>query len=171
MRPLHLRRRRKAGAQAVVTLLRRTRISARRLHHPAKFLNRIGDASTPTPPRRPSIADPYFRSVEASGRVAPVRVTATELGIPILGFSSALSYYDGLRTERLPAALIQGQRDFFGAHTYGRGIDADPTARFHTLVERGSTARFDLSHPHRWRAGASYRVRFDGHRPPYDLTC
>ena len=58
-------------------------------------------------------------------------VTATELGIPIPGFASALSYYDALRTERLPAALIQGQRDFFGAHTYGR-IDADPGARFHT---------------------------------------
>ena len=54
------------------------------------------------------------------------------MGIPIPGFSSSLSYYDGLRTQRLPAALIQGQRDFFGAHTYGR-IDADPSARFHTL--------------------------------------
>ena len=58
-------------------------------------------------------------------------VTATELGIPIPGFASALSYYDALRADRLPAALIQGQRDFFGAHTYGR-IDADPSARFHT---------------------------------------
>ena len=53
------------------------------------------------------------------------------MGIPVPGFASALSYYDALRTERLPAALIQGQRDFFGAHTYGR-IDADPAARFHT---------------------------------------
>ena len=80
------------------------------------------------------IADPYFRSaVEASvDGWRRVVVTATELGIPIPGFSSALSYYDGLRTERLPAALIQGQRDFFGAHTYGR-VDADPSARFHTL--------------------------------------
>jgi len=60
-----------------------------------------------------------------------VVVTATELGIPIPGFASALSYYDGLRTERLPAALTQGLRDFFGAHTYGR-TDADPAARFHT---------------------------------------
>ena len=59
-------------------------------------------------------------------------VTATQLGIPIPGFSSALSYYDALRTERLPAALTQGLRDFFGAHTYGR-IDADPGAKFHTL--------------------------------------
>ena len=48
-----------------------------------------------------------------------VVVTATQLGILIPGFSSALSYYDALRTERLPAALIQGLRDFFGAHTYG----------------------------------------------------
>nr|MCW1959605.1 NADP-dependent phosphogluconate dehydrogenase [Mycobacterium sp.] len=81
------------------------------------------------------IADAYFRSaVEAAvDGWRRVVVTATELGIPIPGFSSALSYYDGLRTEpnRLPAALIQGQRDFFGAHTYGR-IDADPSARFHT---------------------------------------
>jgi 6-phosphogluconate dehydrogenase len=61
-----------------------------------------------------------------------VVVTATELGIPIPGFASALSYYDALRTERLPAALTQGLRDLFGAHTYGR-IDADPAARFHTL--------------------------------------
>ena len=43
------------------------------------------------------------------------------------GFASALSYYDALRTERLPAALTQGQRDFFGAHTYER-IDTDPAS-------------------------------------------
>jgi 6-phosphogluconate dehydrogenase len=43
-----------------------------------------------------------------------------------------LSYYDALRTERLPAALTQGLRDFFGAHTYGR-IDAEPGKKFHTL--------------------------------------
>ena len=61
-----------------------------------------------------------------------VVVTATQLGIPIPGFSSALSYYDALRTERLPAALIQGLRDFFGAHTYAR-IDADRNEKFHTL--------------------------------------
>ena len=51
---------------------------------------------------------------------------------PIPGFASARSYYDALRTERLPAALTQGLRDFFGAHTYGR-IDDDPAKRFHTL--------------------------------------
>jgi 6-phosphogluconate dehydrogenase len=100
----------------------------------AKFLNRIKDAFDASPDLPTLLADPYFRSaVEASvDGWRRVVVTATELGIPIPGFSSALSYYDGLRTERLPAALIQGQRDFFGAHTYGR-TDADPAARFHTL--------------------------------------
>lgn len=46
--------------------------------------------------------------------------TATLLGIPVLAFASSLSYYDALRAERLPAALTQGQRDFFGAHIYER---------------------------------------------------
>ncbi len=99
----------------------------------AKFLNRIKDAFDADPALPTLIADPYFRSaVESSvDGWRRVVVTATELGIPIPGFASALSYYDGLRAERLPAALVQGQRDFFGAHTYGR-IDADPAARFHT---------------------------------------
>ncbi len=56
--------------------------------------------------------------------------TAAQLGVPVPGFSAALAYYDGLRAERLPAALIQGQRDFFGAHTYRR-VDRD--GAFHTL--------------------------------------
>lgn len=100
----------------------------------AKFLNRIKDAFDANPDLPTLVADPYFRAAVESAVDGwrRVVVTATELGIPIPGFSSALSYYDGLRTERLPAALIQGQRDFFGAHTYGR-IDADPAARFHTL--------------------------------------
>ena len=56
--------------------------------------------------------------------------TAVQLGIPVPVFSSSLAYYDGLRRKRLPAAVIQGQRDLFGAHTYGR-VDAEGT--FHTL--------------------------------------
>ena len=55
---------------------------------------------------------------------------AAQSGIPTPGFAAALSYYDGLRSERLPAALIQAQRDFFGAHTYKR-VDKDGV--FHTL--------------------------------------
>jgi len=100
----------------------------------AKFLNRIKEAFDTDPDLPTLIAAPYFRDVISSAVDGwrRVVVTATELGIPIPGFSSALSYYDGLRSERLPAALIQGQRDFFGAHTYGR-TDAAPEARFHTL--------------------------------------
>ncbi|MCY1232127.1 6-phosphogluconate dehydrogenase, decarboxylating [compost metagenome] len=59
-----------------------------------------------------------------------VVATAVQLGIPVPVFSSSLAYYDGLRRKRLPAAVIQGQRDLFGAHTYGR-VDAEGT--FHTL--------------------------------------
>ena len=100
----------------------------------AKFLNRIKEAFDADPQLPTLIAAPYFREAIEAGVDGwrRVVVTATELGIPIPGFSSALSYYDGLRCGRLPAALIQGQRDFFGAHTYGR-TDAAPDARFHTL--------------------------------------
>ena len=51
-------------------------------------------------------------------------------GIPVPAFGSSLSYYDGLRSPRLPAAVVQGQRDFFGAHTYKR---SDRDGIFHTL--------------------------------------
>ena len=100
----------------------------------AKFLNRIKEGFDENPDLPTLIAAPYFRSAVESAIDSwrRVVVTATELGIPIPGFASALSYYDALRTERLPAALTQGLRDFFGAHTYGR-VDADPAARFHTL--------------------------------------
>ena len=100
----------------------------------AKFLNRIKEAFDENPDLPTLIAAPYFRAAIEDGIDSwrRVVVTATELGIPNPGFSSALSYYDGLRTERLPAALTQGLRDLFGAHTYGR-IDTDHAKRFHTL--------------------------------------
>ena len=100
----------------------------------AKFLNRIKEAFDGDPELATLLVAPYFRdAVEAAiDSWRRVVVTATQLGIPIPGFASALSYYDALRTERLPAALTQGLRDFFGAHTYGR-IDTDRTKRFHTL--------------------------------------
>jgi 6-phosphogluconate dehydrogenase len=55
--------------------------------------------------------------------------TAVELGIPVPAFSTALSYYDGYRQARLPANLLQAQRDYFGAHTYNR---VDKPGVFHT---------------------------------------
>ncbi|MCH6231909.1 NADP-dependent phosphogluconate dehydrogenase, partial [Microbacterium sp. CFH 31415] len=75
---------------------------------------------------------PYF--VEALGRAQDawrrIVATAAAAGIPAPAFSSSLAYYDGLRAERLPAALVQGQRDFFGAHTYQR---TDKPGTIHTL--------------------------------------
>ena len=55
---------------------------------------------------------------------------AVQLGIPAPVFSSSLAYYDGLRRDRLPAALTQGLRDYFGAHTYRR---TDKEGTYHTL--------------------------------------
>ncbi|WP_052850285.1 NADP-dependent phosphogluconate dehydrogenase [Streptomyces avicenniae] len=78
------------------------------------------------------LADPGF--AEALGAAQNpwrhVVAQATELGVPVPGISSALAYYDALRAERLPAALVQGQRDFFGAHTYER---TDREGSYHTL--------------------------------------
>ena len=56
--------------------------------------------------------------------------TAVQPGIPIPAFASSLAYYDGFRRERVPANLLQAQRDFFGAHTYRR---TDRPGTFHTL--------------------------------------
>jgi len=58
-----------------------------------------------------------------------VVITAAELGVPTPAFSSALAYYDSYRSERLPANLLQAQRDYFGAHTYER---VDKPGSFHT---------------------------------------
>jgi 6-phosphogluconate dehydrogenase len=75
----------------------------------------------------PDFADAVGQAQDAWRRVV---TTAVDLGIPTPGFSSALAYYDALRRDRLPAALVQGQRDLFGAHTYKR-VDREGT--FHTL--------------------------------------
>ncbi|MEU5844396.1 NADP-dependent phosphogluconate dehydrogenase [Rhodococcus sp. NPDC047139] len=98
----------------------------------AQFLNRIKEAYDADPELPSLILAPYFRDAIEMGIDSwrRVVVTATELGIPIPAFASSLSYYDGLRADRLPAALTQGQRDYFGAHTYER---IDRPGKFHTL--------------------------------------
>ncbi|CAD6002451.1 NADP+-dependent 6-P-gluconate dehydrogenase [Agreia sp. COWG] len=98
----------------------------------ARFLNRITDAYAENPGLVALVTAPYFTEAiegtqEAWRRVV---VSAVQAGIPTPAFSSSLAYYDGLRADRLPASIVQGQRDFFGAHTYKR-IDMDGT--FHTL--------------------------------------
>lgn len=98
----------------------------------AQFLNRITEAYAQNPDLVVLVAAPYFKDAvtAAEGAWRRVAIKAIESGIPSPAFASSLAYYDGLRAERLPAALVQGQRDFFGAHTYKR-IDKEGT--FHTL--------------------------------------
>ena len=131
----------------------------------AKFLNRIKEAFDENPDLPTLIAAPYFRSAieSAVDSWRRVVVTATQLGIPIPGFASALSYYDALRTERLPAALTQGLRDFFGAHTYGR-IDEDPSKKFHTLWSGDRSEVPRLAGPDEVSGGAPPRIRPDVRR-------
>ena len=98
----------------------------------AQFLNRIAEAYGKNPSLLSLLLDDYFtdsvsRSIQSWRTVVAQSALA---GIPAPAFGSSLSYYDGLRSPRLPAALVQGQRDFFGAHTYKR-VDMDGT--FHTL--------------------------------------
>ena len=103
----------------------------------AKFLNRISEAYDNVAAGKQEafsslLFDDYFTQAVESAQDAwrEVVAKAALAGIPVPAFSSSLSYYDGLRSKRLPAALIQGQRDFFGAHTYGR---VDQPGAFHTL--------------------------------------
>jgi 6-phosphogluconate dehydrogenase len=98
----------------------------------AKFLGPITEAFGRDAALASLLVDPYFAAEVAKGVAAWRRVVAfaANSGIPVPEFGSSLSYYDSLLSERLPAALIQGLRDFFGAHTYQR-IDREGT--FHTL--------------------------------------
>ena len=98
----------------------------------AQFLNRIADAYANNPKLESLLLDPYFANAvsEAVSAWREVVAKASLAGIPVPAFASSLSYYDALRAPRLPAALVQGQRDFFGAHTYKR---VDMPGVFHTL--------------------------------------
>jgi 6-phosphogluconate dehydrogenase len=97
----------------------------------AVFLDRIRSAFHDNPELPTLLTDPEFARELTDAQDSWRRVVATsaQLGIPAPGFSAALSYYDSLRAERLPAALVQAQRDYFGAHTYRR---VDREGIFHT---------------------------------------
>jgi 6-phosphogluconate dehydrogenase len=88
----------------------------------AVFLERIKDAFDAKKPPENLLLAPYFKAAVRKAQTSwrSVVTTAVRLGIPTPGFSSALAYYDGYRSERLPANLLQAQRDYFGAHTYNR---------------------------------------------------
>ena len=99
----------------------------------ARFLNDIKAAFDKNPELDNLLLDPYFTRAVTSNQDAWRKVVAfaVERGIPVPAFSSALSYYDSYRSFRLPANLLQGQRDFFGAHTYER-VDRPRKEFFHT---------------------------------------
>ena len=97
----------------------------------ARFLNRIKEAFDQQPDLPNLLLAPYFTDGVGHGQDGWRRVVteAARLGIPTPAFSSSLAYYDGYRRARLPANLIQAQRDLFGAHTYER-VDKEGT--FHS---------------------------------------
>ncbi|HEV3342908.1 MAG TPA: decarboxylating NADP(+)-dependent phosphogluconate dehydrogenase [Pirellulales bacterium] len=97
----------------------------------ARFLERIKEAFDADPKLENLLLAPYFtRAIEeAQPAWRHVVATAFELGIATPAFSTALTYYDGYRTARLPANLLQAQRDYFGAHTYER---TDKPGVFHS---------------------------------------
>ncbi len=97
----------------------------------ARFLNRIREAYDRDPKLSNLLLDDYFRDavVKAEAAWRRVIVLAVENGVAVPAFSSSLAYYDGLRRARGPANLLQGLRDYFGAHTYRR---LDKEGSFHT---------------------------------------
>jgi 6-phosphogluconate dehydrogenase len=99
----------------------------------AKFLNRITDAYRANPGLGNLMLDPFFKDVLAKTQQnwREVVALATLNGIPAPAFSASLGYYDSYRAARLPANLLQAQRDFFGAHTYER-LDKPEGEFFHT---------------------------------------
>ncbi|OON73439.1 NADP-dependent phosphogluconate dehydrogenase [Streptomyces tsukubensis] len=98
----------------------------------AAFLDRITGAYEAQPQLPSLLADKDFADEIAAAQDdwRDVVAAAVTQGVPTPGFAAALAYYDSLRAERLPAALTQGQRDYFGAHTYHR---TDREGTFHTL--------------------------------------
>ena len=97
------------------------------------FLGKIKDAFERDPSLSNLLLDPYFREEIEAAQPAWRRVVAraVEMGIPVPAMSSALAFYDGYRSARLPANLLQAQRDYFGAHTYER-VDKPRGEFFHT---------------------------------------
>ena len=107
------------------------------------FLGKIKEAFDKDPELSNLLLDPFFKEKVESSQDSWRRVVAAAAmnGIPVPAFATALNYYDGYRCERLPANLLQAQRDYFGAHMYER-IDKPRGEFFHTnwTGEGGSTS-------------------------------
>jgi 6-phosphogluconate dehydrogenase len=99
----------------------------------ARFLNRITEAYRKNPGLKNLILDPYFRDIIAATQANWRKAVQTAIGqgVAVPAFGAALAYFDSYRASRLPANLLQAQRDYFGAHTYER-TDKPPGEFFHT---------------------------------------
>lgn len=97
------------------------------------FLDKIAHAYTKNPNLNNLLLDPYFKEKVEQAQQSWRKVVATAMtnGIPVPAMAAALNYYDGYRNPRLPANLLQAQRDYFGAHTYER-VDKPRGEFFHT---------------------------------------
>ncbi|MCA9297376.1 MAG: NADP-dependent phosphogluconate dehydrogenase, partial [Phycisphaerales bacterium] len=106
----------------------------------ARFLQPITEAYERDAALPNLLLDPFFQKEIATQQAAWRRVVAlaAQFGVPSPAFASSLAYYDGYRTETLPANLLQAQRDYFGAHTYER-----------TDEPRGAHFHLDWPHPNR----------------------
>jgi 6-phosphogluconate dehydrogenase len=105
------------------------------------FLGNIRDAFNNAPGLTNLLLDSFFETAIRNAQTSWRRVvsTAATLGIPMPAIGAALAYYDGYRSARLPANLLQAQRDYFGAHTYER-VDKPRGEFFHTnWTGRGGT--------------------------------
>ena len=96
----------------------------------ARFLQKITDAYSKDKAIANLLLDPYFNDIASNyqGALRDVVIAAVKAGVPVPTFASAVAYFDAYRSERLPANLVQAQRDFFGAHTFER---VDKPGSFH----------------------------------------
>lgn len=108
----------------------------------AQFLEKIMAAYDRQPDLENILFDDYFNEIATSYQQSTRDVTcaAIQAGIPVGGFTSALTYYDSYRSETLPANIIQAQRDYFGAHTYKR---TDQEGTYHFLWAEGTEEKWD----------------------------
>ncbi len=104
----------------------------------ARFLQDITNAYDENPELPNLLLNDYFRSIAENYQqsVRDVVGLSIQAGVPVPAFSSAISYYDSYRSERLPANIIQAQRDYFGAHTYER-VDKEGTFHFDWYGDKG----------------------------------
>jgi 6-phosphogluconate dehydrogenase len=99
----------------------------------AQFLERIKEAFAAHSDLENLLLHPFFADATAKAQLnwRQAVISATLMGLPVVEFANALAYYDAYRRERLPANLLQAQRDYFGAHTYQR-IDKPLDQKFHS---------------------------------------